>query len=62
MKKFKTTVWDYAVLAVLIALVWGKSVREKHMMRETEVQIGNPGSNRPSIFDNDGSSHEGVLL
>jgi hypothetical protein len=26
------------------------------------VQIGNPGSNRPSIFDNDGSSHEGVLL
>jgi hypothetical protein len=36
--------------------------REKHMMRETEVQIGNPGSNRPSIFDNDGSSHEGVLL
>jgi hypothetical protein len=38
------------------------SGREKHMMRETEVQIGNPGSNRPSIFDNDGSSHEGVLL
>jgi hypothetical protein len=36
--------------------------REKHMMRQTAVQIGNPGSNRPSIFDNDGSSHEGVFV
>jgi hypothetical protein len=24
-------------------------------MRETNVKMGNPGSNRPSIFDDDGS-------
>jgi hypothetical protein len=36
--------------------------REKHIVRETEIQIGNPGSNQPPMLDNDRSSHEGDLL